>query len=63
MSVMAGANRVIHLGAHVHRVGIWGFRPMYKCIEVKRLDNLEFVNMLPLTTKIVKDLGMRVDVE
>jgi biotin synthase len=63
MSVMAGANRVIHLGAHVHRVGIWGFRPMYKCIEVKRLGNLEFVNMLPLTTKIVKDLGMRVDVE
>jgi biotin synthase len=63
MSVMAGANRVIHLGAHVHRVGIWGFRPMYKCIEVKRLGNLEFVNMLPLTTKIVKDLGMRIDVE
>jgi biotin synthase len=63
LAVMAGANRVIHLGAHVHRAGTWPRKSMYKCIEVKRLNNLEFVNMLPLTTKIIKELGMRVDVE
>jgi biotin synthase len=66
LAVMAGANRVIHLGAHVHRADRWSHREMhkyYKHVEVRRLGNLEFVNMLPLTTKIVKDLGMRVDVE
>jgi biotin synthase len=61
LAVMAGANRAIHLGAHVHRVGRWGHRHTYKCVEVRRFNNLEFVNLLPLTTKFVKDMGMYVE--
>jgi biotin synthase len=59
LAVMAGANRAIHLGAHVHRPGMWP--PRYKCIEVKHFKNLEFINFLPLTVKIVRDMGMRAE--
>jgi len=59
LAVMAGANRAIHLGAHVHRPGVWAQR--YRCVKSKRLNNLEFVNLLPLTVKIVKGMGMRVE--
>ncbi len=59
LAIMAGANRAIHLGAHVHRPGKW--TPRWKCIEARRLGNLELVNYLPLTARIVMDMGMRVE--
>ena len=59
LAVMAGANRAIHLGAHVHRLGRWAQR--YKCIEVKQFKNLEFVNLLPLTVRVVREMGMRAE--
>jgi len=59
--IMAGANRAIHLGAHVHRANAW--RIHHAGAIVKRHGNIEFVNMLPLTTRLVKEMGMEVDVE
>jgi len=59
LAVMAGASRAIHLGAHVHRPGRWAQR--YRCVESKQLDNLEFVNLLPLTVRIVRSMGMRAE--
>jgi len=63
--IMAGANRAIHLGAHVHRASrIWHlFTLKLSEVEVQRIGDLELVDMLPLTTKIVKQLGMTPDVE
>ncbi len=59
--VMAGGNRAIHLGAHVHKVNAW--RMYHAGAIVERRGGLEFVNMLPLTTRIVKEMGMEVDTE
>jgi len=58
--IMAGANRAIHLGAHVHRTNSWHMN--YANIEVERVGEIEFVNMLPLTTRIIKESGMEPDV-
>lgn len=61
--VMAGANRAIHLGVHVHRAER-GWRFVHSGdIEVSRIGDLELINMLPLSTRIVKQLGMVPDVE
>ena len=61
--IMAGANRAIHLGVHVHRASqVWRFE-YSKEVEIRKEGELELVNMLPLTTKIVKQLGMTPDVE
>ncbi|MDK2782228.1 MAG: biotin synthase, partial [Archaeoglobi archaeon] len=59
--IMAGANRAIHLGAHVHRAGSWRIHHAGAIIE--RNGDVEFVNMLPLTTRIVREMGMEADVE
>lgn len=59
--IMAGANRAIHLGAHVHRAGSWRIHHAGAIIE--RHGDVEFVNMLPLTTRIVREMGMEADVE
>jgi biotin synthase len=59
LSIMAGANRAIHLGAHIHRPGGWSQR--YKCVESKRFNGLEFINLLLLTVRIVKGIGMHVE--
>jgi biotin synthase-like enzyme len=59
LAIMAGANRAIHLGAHVHRPGRWTQR--YRCVESKRFNNLEFVNLVPLTVRIVRAMGMRAE--
>ena len=56
LAIMAGANRAIHLGVHVHRPGRWTQR--YKCAESKQFNGLEFVNLLPLTARIVRGMGM-----
>lgn len=61
LAVMAGGNRVIHLGCHVHRANGWR-QLHYPGTIVKRHGELEFVNMLPLTARIVKEMGMEVDV-
>jgi biotin synthase len=58
--IMAGANRAIHLGAHIHRN--WIIQPLAGVIFEKH-GEIEFVNMLPLTTRLVKEMGLEVDVE
>jgi|Deesub1362A_J573_1020465.scaffolds.fasta_scaffold03693_4 biotin synthase len=59
--IMAGANRAIHLGAHIHRANAW--RTPHAGAIVARYNGLEFVNLLPLTTRLVKEMGMEVDIE
>jgi biotin synthase len=59
LAIMAGANRAIHLGAHVHRLGGWTQKQ--RCVELRRFNNLEFVNLLPLTVRIARDMGMRAE--
>ncbi len=59
--IMAGGNRAIHLGAHVHRV--WSTPIRHPNTIVEKQGDIEFVNMLPLTTRFVKEMGMEVDVE
>lgn len=61
LAIMAGGNRVIHLGCHVHRANGWRQLRLPGVI-VERHAELEFVNMLPLTTRIVREMGMEVNV-
>lgn len=58
LSVMVGGNRTIHLGAHAHKSGAWRLR--YPGTVSKKIGDIEFVDMLPLTTRLVKDSGMEV---
>lgn len=63
--VMAGGNRAIHMGVHVHRAEAWqksSWGVKSSEVIVRRYDDLEFVNMLPLTTRIIREMGMEVDV-
>jgi len=59
--IMAGANRAIHLGAHIHRA--WSTPIRHPNTVVEKHGEIEFVNMLPLTTRLAKEMGMGVDVE
>ena len=59
--IMAGANRAIHLGAHVHRV--WSTPIRHPNTIVEKHGDIEFVNMLPLSVRLAKETGMGVDVE
>jgi len=59
--IMAGGNRAIHLGAHVHRV--WSTPIRHPNTIVEKHGDIEFVNMLPLTTRLAKEMGMEVDIE
>jgi len=59
--IMAGGNRAIHLGAHVHRTWPTFLRQPNTIVE--RYGEIEFVNMLPLTTRYVREMGLEVDVE
>jgi len=61
--LMSGANRAIHLGAHAHRRWTQHFAGVFVERFVERHGDLEFVNMLPITTRIVREMGMEVDVE
>ncbi|WP_299976635.1 radical SAM protein [Desulfobacula sp.] len=59
--VMAGANRAIHLGPHVHRPRMQ-FKGMKSSeIVTKTVYNLEYSDRLPLTCRIIKGLGMKPD--
>lgn len=58
LSMMAGANRTIHLGAHAHKTGAW--RQRHPGTVSKVIGNIEFVNMLPLTMRLIKEWGMEV---
>lgn len=60
--IMAGANRTFHLGCHIHKTGSEYQQNYLKTIRVKRHGNLELINMLPLTTKVVKESGMEIDI-
>nr|WP_230972433.1 radical SAM protein [Archaeoglobus neptunius] len=59
--IMAGANRAIHLGAHVHR--FWSTPIRHPNTFVEKHGDIEFINMLPLTTRLVREMGMEADVE
>jgi biotin synthase len=60
--VMAGANRSTHhFGAGVYKAS--SLFMQYPNILIERHGDLEFINMLPLTTRYVKEMGMDVDVE
>lgn len=59
--IMPGANRAIHLGAHIHRA--WSTPIRHPNTVVEKHGDIEFVNMLPLTTRLAKEMGMGVDVE
>ncbi len=59
--IMAGGNRAIHLGAHVHRA--WSTPIRHPNTIMEKHGEIEFVNMLPLTTRLVKEMGMEADTE
>lgn len=69
--IMSGGNRAIHLGPQVHRVGMGPHvskggkmpRPHYPGVITQRFGEIEFNNMLPLTTRFIKEIGMEVDVQ
>ncbi len=60
--VMAGANRAIHMGPHWHRRRKWSWGNHLPETVVKIVGNMEFNNLLPLTTRIVKKMGMDIDI-
>ena len=62
LMIMAGANRTFHLGCHVHKIGSEYQQHLLKMITVRRHGNIEFVNMLPLTVNIIKELEMEADI-
>lgn len=61
--IMSGANRVVHAGASVHRVGSGaGGRWHTIGAEVKHInDRLIFVNLLPTTVRFITGAGMEVE--
>ena len=59
LAIMAGANRAVHLGAHVHRAGSWRISRSY--VRAKWFGEVEFVNLLPITVKIVRGMGMHAE--
>ena len=61
--IMAGANRAIHMGPHWHRRRRWSWKGHLPEMVVKVVEDMEFNNMLPLTMRIVKSMGMDVDVK
>jgi len=60
--IMAGANRAIHMGPHWHRQKKWFRKDYLPEIVVETVGNMEFSNLLPLTTRIVKEMGMGADI-
>ena len=61
--IMSGANRVVHAGASVHRVGSGaGWRWHTIGAEIKHInDRLVFVNLLPTTVRFITGAGMKVE--
>jgi len=60
--IMAGANRAIHMGVHVSRKSKWSWSKHSSEVIVRTIGDIEFSNMLPLTTRIVKGMGMEPDI-
>jgi len=58
MQIMAGANRAIHLGAHVHRRPGGGFRMWPAIREAEEQDGLIFSNLRPLSERIIAEMGL-----
>ena len=64
LSILAGGNRE-YAGASVHKAGVvqrssW-FRSEERRGEIKKIDNLVLFNLLPNSTKFVKEAGMEVE--
>ena len=64
LSIMAGANRLVHAGASLHKkdgfhIGGEGFTSGIERIEV--VDGYELSNLLPVTARWVMDAGMEVE--
>lgn len=60
--IMSGVNRVVHAGASAHRKGRGGWQTIGA--QVKAInDQLDFVNLLPTTVKIITGAGMEVEPE
>ncbi len=59
--VMAGANRAIHMGPHIHRSGGWSRATLPPEIITKTVGKIEYRNFLPFTTRMVENTGLRPD--
>jgi len=58
LQVMAGANRAIHLGAHVHRPRRTGGFRNWPAAESKEVNDLIFSNLRPTSEAILRELGL-----
>ncbi len=58
LQIMAGANRAIHLGAHVHRKRPAGSFRMWPVVEQKEVDGLVFSNLRPVSERIIGEMGL-----
>lgn len=58
--IMAGANRAIHLGPHIHRPSpLWSsWARLSGEVRYKRIDNLEFIDLTSLTRRFITEAGM-----
>ncbi len=57
--IMAGANRAIHMGPHIHRSGGWSRAALPPEIITKNMGEMEFRNFLPFTIRMVEKTGLR----
>ena len=58
LQVMAGANRAIHLGAHVHRHRRTGGFRRWPAVESKESNGIVFSNLRPVSERILRELGL-----
>jgi len=60
LQIMAGANRAVHLGAHVHRKrpGPAAFHSGFP-VKEKVVDDLVFSNLRPFSERIIKEMGLK----
>lgn len=59
LQIMAGTNRAIHLGAHVHRPRRDGSFRNWPATESKEASGLVFSNLRPTSEGILRELGLK----
>ena len=62
--IMAGANRMVHAGASLHKKGGFSISGEWVGPGVERIDvgeDYEIINILPITTRYILDAGMEVE--
>lgn len=59
--IMAGANRAVHAGASIHKKA-W-HRGSMLGVKTKQVDSIEFIDLLPVSTKFIREAGMDVEAE